>query len=174
MKVVIALVTLVMLMATPALAAETTDVSSLLNNPAALSGEKVTVSGELIGDYGFRDDGTVWTQLNGDAYADTPLRDGGHLSGGNLGIGIHGDATLFEDLDPPGRYNQVGPLVTVTGTWRYHDTERGEETYLEVDTLTVLRNGYPLPESSSMATIVVGALLVLAAAGLLVAIGRRS
>jgi len=151
-----------------------TSASTLLNSPEEFNGKQVTVVGELIGDYGLRDDGTIWTQLNGDPYATAPLRDGGRLSGGNIGIGVHGAAALFSGLDGPGRYNRVGPVVSVTGTWRYHDPDRGGETYLEIEVLEVVRRGYPLKEAVSMGTLLVGSLLVLAAAGVLVTIRRRS
>jgi opacity protein-like surface antigen len=173
MKAILAMVTLLMFIASPAAAADTTDASALVNTPEAFAGKLITVSGELVGDYGFRDNGTVWTQLNDDAYAVTPLRDGGRLSGGNLGIGIHGDADLFKNLDPPGRYNRVGPVVSVTGTWRYHDPERGGETYLQVDTLVVVRSGFPLPASHAPVALAIGALLVIVSAGLLVVARRR-
>jgi opacity protein-like surface antigen len=160
--------------ASPALAADTTSATTLLGDPARFDGKQITVSGELIGDYGFRDDGTVWAQLNDDAYAIAPLRDGGRLNGANIGIGIHGSATLFANLHAPGRYAEVGPVVSVTGTWRYHDPERGGETYLEIDSLTVLQPGRPLHEKVTPVILVIGALLVLVAAGLTLLAERRS
>ncbi|NIA26093.1 MAG: hypothetical protein GWP04_11075 [Gammaproteobacteria bacterium] len=163
------IVALLMLVASPALAAaDTVSGAKLIEDPAAFDGKQVTISGELIGDYGFRDDGTVWAQLNDDAYALSPLRDGGSLRGANTGIGIHADKALFVSLDPPGRYNRVGPLVSVTGTWRYHDAGRGGESYLEVESLDVVRPGYPVQENTRHTVVVVGVLLAMLAAGLLV------
>jgi len=167
MRVAILLFITVFLVSPPALAAESVSATMLLESPQAFDGHQVAVVGELIGDYGHRDDGTVWTQLNDDPYAYSPLRDGGRLLGGNVGIGIHGAADLFAGIDPPGRYNRVGPLVIVTGTWRYHDPDRGGETYLEVGSLQVVRSGHPLGESVSMTTLVLAAALVIAAAGAL-------
>jgi hypothetical protein len=169
--VVVAL--LLLLAGAPALAAGSVAVSTLLESPQEFDGQQVTVVGELIGDYGRRDDDTIWTQLNGDPYATSPLRDGGRLSGGNVGIGIHAPAELFTALDPPGRYNRVGPVVSVTGTWRYHDPDRGGETYLEVASLEVVHPGHPLDESVSTTTLLVGVLLVLASIGVLLFARRR-
>lgn len=165
---------LVLLQAIPAqAAADTVSGAALLSSPEKFDGKQVTISGELIGDYGFRNDGHVWAQLNDDAYALAPLRDGGSLRGGNIGIAIRATADLFEGLDPPGRYRTVGPIVRVTGTWRYHDPGRGEETYLEVSTLSLLQPGRPVTESQWPGVPVIGILLILAAAGLLVFGSRR-
>jgi hypothetical protein len=163
----------VLLVGPPAMAAESVSATMLLETPQSFDGHEVTVVGELIGDYGYRDDGTVWTQLNDDPYAFSPLRDGGRLLGGNVGIGIHAAADLFDGIDPPGRYNRVGPLVIVTGTWRYHDPDRGGETYLEVASLQTVRAGYPLSEPVSPTTLVAAAVLVLAAASALLLARRR-
>jgi len=163
------IVALLLLVASPALAATATvSGAQLIANPAAFDGKQVTISGELIGDYGFRDDGTVWAQLNDDAYALSPLRAGGSLRGANTGIGIHADKAFFVSLDPPGRYNRVGPIVSATGTWRYHDPGRGGESYLEVESLEVVKQGYPVGENTRPAVVVVGLLLAIAAAALLV------
>lgn len=174
MKRIALLVTVLLFAGTPALAATSVSASTLLNTPETFNGKQVTVVGELIGDYGVRDDGTMWTQLNGDSYATTPLRDGGRLSGGNVGIGIHGPVALFAGLDGPGRYNRVGPVVSVTGVWRYHDPDRGGETYLEVEALEVVHPGHPLSEPVSTTTLLIGTLLILAAAGVLLLVRRRT
>ena len=162
-----------LLIGPPAMAAESVSATMLLQSPQEFDGQQVTVVGELIGDYGYRDDGTVWTQLNDDPYAFNPLRDGGRLLGGNVGIGIHGAVGLFDGIDPPGRYNRVGPLVSATGTWRYHDPDRGGETYLEVDSLHIMRAGRQLSESVPTTTLVLGTVLVIAAAGALLLARRR-
>ncbi len=163
------IVILLMLAASPALAAsDTVSGATLIDNPAAFEGKQITITGELIGDYGFRDDGTVWAQLNDDAYAFSPLRDGGGLRGANTGIGIHGDEAIFVSLDPPGRYDRVGPVVNATGTWRYHDPGRGGESYLELESLEVVKRGYPVREDTRPAVVVVGVLLTIMAAGLLI------
>ncbi len=173
MRVATLLFIAVLLVGPPAMAAESVSATMLLESPQTFDGQQVTVAGELIGDYGHRDDGTVWTQLNDDQYAFSPLRDGGRLLGGNVGIGIHGAADLFDGIDPPGRYNRAGPLVIVTGIWRYHDPDRGGETYLEVGSLEIVRAGHPLNESVSTTTLLLGAVLIFAAAGALLLARRR-
>ncbi|VAW08972.1 hypothetical protein MNBD_ACTINO01-1095, partial [hydrothermal vent metagenome] len=55
--------------------AVTVSVVELLEDAEVYAGQEVTVIGELIGDYGFRSDGTMWTQLNGDSYAIRPIVD---------------------------------------------------------------------------------------------------
>lgn len=144
----------------PAMAAEEVTVDEILETSAEFGGREVTVVGELVGDYGFRDDGWMWTQLNGDIYAFDPILEGGTPVGGNTGIGIRMPTQLGDGLDTPGGYRQQGPLVEVTGIWKYHDPERQGESYLEVETLSVLQPGRPLDEPVNWITISVGALLV--------------
>ena len=148
----------------PAMAQAVVPARDLIENPANLDGDVVTVEGELIGDYGFRSDGTMWTQLNDDSYARRPLVDGGPRTGANVGIGIRMPARLAEDLDPPGGYRVRGPLVQATGVWRYHDPARGGESYLEVTELVVVESGRALDEGARPVPLIAGALLVLVAA----------
>lgn len=148
----------------PALAAEEVSVSGLIEMAGELSGQEVTVSGELIGDYGIRDQGWLWTQLNDDLYARHPIREGGPLQGANIGIGIRIPAPLAKDLDPPGGYRVRGPLVSVTGTWKYHDPERQGESYLEVESLVVIEPGRSLHEEPDWRVFIAGLVLVGAAA----------
>jgi hypothetical protein len=126
--------------------AVTVSAAELLDNGERYSGQEVTVVGELIGDYGFRSDGTMWTQLNSDSYAIRPIVAGGPLRGANIGIGIRMPSDLADDLDPPGQYRLVGPIVTVTGIWRYHDAQRHGETFLDVSALAVDTPGRNLSE----------------------------
>ncbi len=151
-------------MPSEALAAEEVSVSGLIEMAAELSGQEVTVKGELVGDYGFRGDGWMWTQLNDDLYARHPIREGGPLQGANIGVGIRIPAGLAKDLDPPGGYRHRGPLVSVTGTWKYHDPERQGESYLEVESLAVIEPGRSLHEVPDWRAFVAGVLLVGAAA----------
>lgn len=126
--------------------AVTVSATELLENGERFSGQEVTVVGELVGDYGFRSDGTMWTQLNSDSYAIRPIVTGGPLRGANVGIGIRMPADLADGLDPPGRYRLVGPIVMVTGIWRYHDAQRQGETFLDVSALAVDTPGHDLSE----------------------------
>lgn len=146
----------------PALAAEEKTVSQLIDESAELAGVTVVVEGELIGDYGFRDDGSMWTQLNGDPYALQPLRES-HARGGNTGVGVRIPSELTEGLDPPGGYRYRGPLVRVTGTWMYHDKSRNGETFLWVETLELVEPGRLLTQPTNWWTILAGLALVAAA-----------
>jgi hypothetical protein len=149
-------------------------VEDLLSDPADFDQQTVSVVGELIGDYGFRGDGSAWSQLNGDSYATAPLQEGGPLNGSNTGIGVRAPAALLEGLDPPGDYRHRGPLVRATGIWRYHDEGRGGETYLDVASLEILERGRELGETADPAVIGTGVLLLLLALGLGYRARRRS
>jgi hypothetical protein len=119
-------------------AAEEVSVSDLITNSESRSGSEVTVEGELVGDYGFRDDGWMWTQLNGDTYAHSPIRDGGQPLGGNTGVGVRMPTQVGVGLDPPGGYRSRGPIVRVTGIWKHHDPARQGESYLEVTSMRIV------------------------------------
>lgn len=147
-------------------------VIELLEDGAAYADLPITVQGELVGDFGRRDDGTVWAQLNGDAYAEAPLPAGGERSGPNAGIGLQVPAGAWPDLDRPGGYRLRGPLVEASGIWRYHDPGRGGESYLEVSAMRVLESPVALEEGPSWVPIGLGAGF-LAAAGLLSLRRRR-
>jgi opacity protein-like surface antigen len=147
------------------------DVVVLVEDGASFDGQTVTVTGELIGDYGSRRDGTTWTQLNQDSYAQSPVSEGGALSGSNVGIGVRIPTELMVGLDNPGRYRMVGPTVQVTGTWRFHDPQRSGESFLDVTTLVTVEAGRALTESPNWVSYGVGGLLIL---GSVLALGART
>jgi len=149
--------------ASPAQASEEVTVSQLVTESVELSGVLVIVEGELVGDYGFRDDGSMWTQLNGDTYAQVPLLQSERPAGANVGVGIRVPAELAENLDPPGGYRNRGPLVRVTGTWVHHSDDRQGESFLRVESLEILEGGIPLHESADVWTIAVGLILIVGA-----------
>lgn len=151
---------------------ERVTVADLLADPEAYTTAEVEVWGELVGDFGRRDDGTVWTQLNGDAYAESPLLGDGSLAGANLGIGVRIPAGLFPDLDRPGGYRVRGPLVVLQGMWRYHDPDRGGESYLDVTGLELLETSLALEEGVRWIPLGLGAGF-LALAGLVALRTRR-
>lgn len=154
-----------MLPAGPALAREIA-VSELLAESPELSNQQVTIQGELVGDYGFRGDGWMWTQLNDDAYVDHPIREGIAPVGGNIGVGVRIPSELAEDLDHPGGYQHRGPVVRLTGIWRHHDAGRQGESYLEVETLAVIQEGRMLDEGVVWWTVFAG-IGLLGAAGVI-------
>lgn len=140
----------------PALAAEEVTVTQLIAESVALDDSEVVVEGELIGDYGFRGDGWMWTQLNGDAYTRSPLRETETPAGGNVGVGIRMPIDLAAGLDPPGGYRHRGPVVRVTGIWKYHAVERQGESFLEVQRLEVVEPGRALGQDGNRVTIIAG------------------
>jgi hypothetical protein len=144
-------------------AAEEVSVAEILEMGADLAGEEVTVEGELVGDYGFRDDGSMWTQLNGDTYALQPIREGGRPAGANVGIALRIPLDLGGGLDPPGGYRYRGPIVRVTGIWKYHDTTRPGESYVEVQSLTVTEPGRQLDQEVDWTPIIFGLVLLVGA-----------
>lgn len=154
---IVIMTTSLMLVPHTALAAREVTVSELIEMAAA--GQEVTVEGELIGDYGDRDDGWTWTQLNGDTYVHEPIVDGGAPVGTNQGIGIRMPTAMTDGLDDPGGYRSRGPIVRVTGIWKYHDPDRQGESYLEVESLTVLEQGRRLHEGPDWLVIIIGILL---------------
>ena len=137
-------------------AAEATTVSELIADSEALAGSEVTVEGELVGDYGFRQDGWMWTQLNGDDYVHAPIVNGGEPTGGNSGVGVRMPFELGEGLDPPGGYRNRGPIVRVTGVWKHHDPARQGESYLEATSLTVVEPGRPRSQNPQWPAMLVG------------------
>lgn len=156
---------ILVLVASPVAAQVAVRAADLLEAPQDYDGMVVVVEGELVGDYGYRSDGTVWTQLNDDPYARAPIAAGGPPAGGNVGVGVRIPRALVDELDPPGGYRRRGPLVRVEGIWRYHDPATGGNTYLDVLSLTVVEPGLELEEGPDWFGIVVGgALLGLAAA----------
>jgi hypothetical protein len=137
------------LSASPAVAQVEVSVEDLLADPKAFDGLTITVEGELIGDYGFRPGGSMWTQLNDDSYARAPVVEGGPLTGSNLGIGVRMSSAVGEQLDPPGGYRVRGPIVRATGIWKYHDPDRGGETYLDAATVETTEPGEDLEEGAN-------------------------
>ena len=119
---------------------------------------EVTVEGELVGDYGFRGDGFMWTQLNDDSYARAADRRRRSAPGGNVGIGVR------MPVDTLGRWNSTQPAGTglrdrwcsSPGSGRYHDPDRGGESYLEVASLVVIEHGRRLQEGPDWAVFSLG------------------
>lgn len=141
-------------------------VVDLVERAVDYAGQTVTVEGELVGDYGVRSGQWMWTQLNGDSYVASPLREGGSVSTANIGVGVRMPVDAARNLDPPGGYRHRGPVVRITGVWRYHDPSRAGETYLDVTSLTVMEPGRRLSEDTAPLSIVVGVLLLVAAGGM--------
>lgn len=141
-------------------------VADLLADSPAYDGTVIAVEGELVGDYGFRRNGWMWTQLNDDSYAREPIVDGGPRTGGNIGIGVRMTHEAAAGLDPVGGYRLRGPLVRLTGVWKHHDPDRRGESYLQVATVEVIEPGRRLEEGPDWPAVIAG-VVFLAAAGVL-------
>lgn len=140
------------------------DATELLADPDSWSGDRVAVVGELIGDYSEREDG-VWVQLNDDSYAGAPLAEDGQPEGANIGIGARLPVSVFTETveGGPGRYDRRGPIVRLEGTFIHADPGLGGETYLAVDSATLIEEGRPLPVPGPDLWSAVGGGLLLAA-----------
>lgn len=171
----VAVVSLVVLVAgTPAaVGQDLTDLAELIEDPAAYTDSIILVEGELVGDYGFRRTGFMWTQLNQDSYAASPIAAGGLLSGANRGIAIRMESELAEGIGEPGGYRHRGPIVRVTGIWKYHDSERQGESYLDVLGLVRVEGDLPLSDRISWIAVAIGVVLLLGA-GVLTFVYRRA
>ncbi|MFQ5516899.1 MAG: hypothetical protein ACE5E8_04930 [Acidimicrobiia bacterium] len=133
---------------------------------------EVSVTGELVGDFGRRRDGTVWVQINGDPYVWEPLLDGGELAGANVGVAARIPDELARGLGTAGGYRHRGAVVRITGRWRWHDAGRGGESYIDVRKLEVVAAEQPLQEGPRWIVLGMGWGL-LAAAGVVAARRRR-
>lgn len=149
-------------------------VEQLLADPASFDGSAngpITVTGEIVGDFQRRGD-LVWLQVNGDAYVERPLREGGP-AGGNAGIGVRVRADLFDaaGLSRAGGYRFRGPVVQIVGVWHHHDESLGGESYLEASAFTVVERERSLDDEMPAVVLVTG--LALLAAGVGVPLLRR-
>jgi hypothetical protein len=171
MRRLVVLMATVLGIAAPALAGEVS-VPVLISDGAVFDDQTITVEGELVGDFQRRG-AWVWVQLNGDSYADSPAPAGGELTGSNIGIAVRFASDAFDaaGFERPGGYGVRGPVVRVTGDWRYHDEERGGESYLAVDSFEVLERERRFEEEMPWAVLAIG--LGVAAAGALILLGSR-
>lgn len=164
-------VALLLAVAAPAVAEEVT-VGALLADGASFEGI-VTVEGELVGDFQRRD-AWVWVQLNGDSYAETPAPAGGTLTGSNIGIAIRFPRDVFDaaGFASPGRYGVRGPVVRVTGEWRFHDEDRGGESYLAASAFEIVERERAFDEGLPSGVLLAGVAL-LALGGIVSWLDRR-
>ena len=150
------------------------DVAELLRDPASYTAPgvaEVRVRGELVGDFGHRQD-AVWTQLNQDSYSAAPIRTGGPLAGGNQGIGVRIPLAIWQDPGAPGDYRHRGAIVEVVGVWRYHDPDRAGESYLDATGFTIVDPPAPLGEEFPWSRLLVGGALLIGA-GVIAASSRK-
>lgn len=172
MKHLAAAVVLIFSLPLPSLA-EDTEVAALLARPDDFDGSRVSVTGELVGDYSPRDEG-VWVQLNDDPYVRRPIGQGGVPTGANTGIGALIPEGTFDatDLGPPGRYGRLGPEVALTGTFIHSDPDLGGETYIMVEAMVLINAAQAYAVPGPDVWLVVG-LALLALAGAIIFIPPR-
>lgn len=169
-----ALVSLLTIAGLPARAQQTTpttaegvpllDVSDLLGDLEFWNGQRISVSGELVGDYSYRSDG-VWVQINDDPYVRSPIGAGGRPVGANVGIGGRVPRDVFDRgvVGPPGREGRFGPVVQAVGIFHHNDPALTGETYLQVEEITTLQPAESYPEAGADAWTWVGVALIAAA-----------
>lgn len=164
MRVLLVSVVLVLWSAMPALA---TDVPAgeLDTNPDRYDGRELTVTGEVVGDYGVRAE-AVWVQVNDDPYVSRPLLERDRPTGTNTSIAVRIPIELFDDAawGAPGRYGTRGPILRFTGIFHHNDPDRGGETYVEVSAVELVDPARRIGDERSMAPLGIGIMLALAGA----------
>ena len=172
MKTIVAVVFAGFVMISPSAAATEVGVADLMTAPEVFDGEEITLTGELVGDFQRRGE-AVWVQLNDDPYVTAPLHDGGAPAGGNLGVAVRFPTRVFEaaGFTAPGGYRVRGPVVRVTGEWRFHDPERGGETYLAAAFFEVIERERPITQGGDWPVFLIGLALVIA--GLVPRLAKR-
>lgn len=156
----------------PALA-ESVSITELDADPGRFDGTTVTITGEVIGDYGHASD-VVWIQLNDDAYALSPLAETGALQGTNTGLGVRLVPSLYsDDWGKPGRSGMRGPLLEITGTFKYNSDDDQGETFIDAESIVLIEPARPISATvhQRLWPAVSGSLLLLAGSGLFV-VGR--
>jgi hypothetical protein len=123
--------------------------SDLDADPVSFDGQIVTVTGEIVGDYGRRSN-VVWVQVNDDGYGDRPLVETGELTGQNTGVGVRIPKDLFDEgWGRPGGYRTRGPIVEVTGIFRYADVDTGGDTFIEAAFIDLIEPSRPMDAPSA-------------------------
>lgn len=149
------------------LGAPAVNLEALLADPTAWDGQRVAVTGELVGDYSARSDG-VWVQVNNDPYVRAPIGAGGDAIGANRGIGARIPASVFEEqvLGSPGRQGRHGPVVELIGTFHHNDPALTGETYLDVESALTVAPAQEYPAGGVDKWLGTGIGLIILATGL--------
>lgn len=156
MRKLLLLGALLLVPALPAVAA-TVHVADLDADPRTYAGAEITIRGEIVGDYGIRSD-VVWVQVNDDPYVDRPFREHAELAGGNVGIGVRIPAAVFDEAwGAPGGYLVRGPIVEVTGIFRYNDPASGGETFVDATAVGLVEASRPITQPDGRLPLFIGA-----------------
>lgn len=150
-----------------ALPAGATTTSELLADPESWDGRTVVVTGELVGDYGERNNGT-WMQVNDDPYAESPLLETGVLLGTNSGMSVLIPSDLVDEdtWGPAGRYRNRGPLVAITAIFRYNSPLRQGATFLEARDIILIEPARSIVDTGPTWPLTTGLVLLGSAAAL--------
>jgi hypothetical protein len=166
------LLTLAIISAASPAGATEVEVTVLDAEAEAWNGQRVTVQGEIVGDYSVRD-GEVWVQINDDDYASEPLIESGTLRGGNIGMGVRIPANIFPgSYGEPGGYHTRGPVVAITGTFRYADPETGGDTFVDAESVVVVEQPRPIEVPAAEPALLIVSIVMIAAGAALWARAR--
>jgi hypothetical protein len=137
------LLTLVIILAGPALSDDTVQINQLVTNMRKYDGKVVTIHGEAIGDVMVRG-AYAWITVNDDRYSKKSVEEGGELIGmSNSGIGVWVPARDTRDINICGGYKNKGAMVRVTGVFHRACHEHGGDTDIHATSVEVLKPGYP-------------------------------
>lgn len=140
------------------------EVAELVSEPSRWDGHAVTLTGEVVGDYGIRGE-VVWAQVNDDPYVEAPIPAGGARRGGNVGIGVRFPREVYdESWGEPGGPSGRGPVLEISGVFHHNDPSEGGDTYVGAETARLVEPGAPFPPDPALpTTFLVAAALVIAA-----------
>ena len=127
-------------------ASDRVPVRDLFEKDEVYEGQKVTITGEVIGDI-MRDGRTTWVNIN----------DGDFL----IGVAIF-DESLLAKIKKTGRYRVQGDMVRISGVYHIHCGEHLGERDIHVETLDILSEGYELEDSLNIYEVVISLILAIA------------
>ncbi len=138
--------------------AESSVVSStdLINNASALDGQTVVYTGEVIGDIMQRGDHT-W--LN--------------LSDGSNAIGIWAATDQLGSIAIPGRYDQVGDTVQVTGIFHRACRDHGGDMDIHAVQLQLIQQGHTITHPLSSVRLILAVVTAVIGAGIVIRLQRK-
>ena len=124
--------------------------TDMIEQAAALDGQTVTYSGEVIGDIMRRGD-NAWI----------------NVSDGNNAIGVWIPTDWITDVHTAGRYAEQGDEVRITGVFHRACREHGGDLDLHATQITLLSKGFETAHAVEPTRIVLAVILTLAAIGVL-------
>ena len=128
------------------LAAEITDINSLIEDARSHDGQQVTIRGEAIGEVLVRGE-NAWINIHD----------------GTNAIGVWMTAKEATRVTAFGNYKNKGDILTVQGTFNRADPEHGGEADFHSISLMVSEKGFAVPEVVSSFKVMAAAVLSLSA-----------